>query len=42
MTSIGRQCSEEQTFSFVETLLQSLWYVIASGANVLFYYQMSG
>ena len=42
MTSIGRQCSEERTFSFVETLLQSLWYVTALGANVLFYCQMSG
>ena len=36
MTSIRRQSSEERTFSFVETLLQSLWYVTASGANVLF------
>ena len=42
MTSISRQCSEERTFSFIETLLQSLWYVTASGANVLFYCQMSG
>ena len=42
VTSIRRQCSEELTFSFVETLLQSLWYVTASGANVLFYCQMSG
>ena len=40
MTSIGRQCSEERTF--IETLLQSLWYVTASGTNVLFYCQMSG
>ena len=37
MISIGSQCSEERTFSFVETLLQSLWYVTASGAIVLFY-----
>ena len=42
MTSIRRQSSEELTFSFVETLLQSLSYVTASGANVLFYCQMSG
>ena len=35
MTSIRRQCSEELTFSFVETLLQSLWYITASGASVL-------
>ena len=42
MTSIRRQSSEELTFSFIETLLQSLWYVTASGANVLFYCQMSG
>ena len=42
MTSIHRQSSEELTFSFVETLIQSLWYVTASGANVLFYCQMSG
>ena len=42
MTSIHRQSGEELTFSFVETLLQSLWYVTASGANVLFYCQMSG
>ena len=42
MTSIRRQCSEELTFSFVETLLQSLWYVTASAANVLFYCQMYG
>ena len=41
MTSIHRQSSEELTFSFVITLLQSLWYVTASGANVLFYCQMS-
>ena len=34
MTS--RQSSEELTFSFVETLLQSLCYVTSSGANVLF------
>ena len=34
MTSIHRQSSEELTFSFVITLLQSLWYVTASGANV--------
>ena len=42
MTSIRRQSSEELTFSFVKTLLQSLWYITASGANVLFYCQMSG
>ena len=36
MTSIRRQSSEELTFSFVETLLQSLWYITASGTNVLF------
>ena len=30
MTSIRRQSSKERTFSFVETLLQSLWYVTAS------------
>ena len=42
MTSIRRQSSEELTFSFVETLLQSMWYVTASGTNVLFYCQMSG
>ena len=42
MTSLCRQSSEKLTFSFVETLLQSLWYVTASGANVLFYCQMSG
>ena len=42
VTSIRRQCSEELTFSFVKTVLQSLWYVTASGANVLFYCQMSG
>ena len=42
MTSIRRQCSDALTISFVETLLQSLWYVTASGANVLFYCQMSG
>ena len=42
MTSIRRQSSEERTFSFVETLLQSLWYVTASGAKVLFYCQLSG
>ena len=35
MTSIHRQSSEELTFSFVKTLLQSLWCVTASGANVL-------
>ena len=37
MTSICRRCSEELTFSLVKTLLQSLWYITASGANVLFY-----
>ena len=42
MTSICRQSSEDLTFSFTETLPQSLWYVTASGANVLFYCQMSG
>ena len=44
MTSICRQSSEELTFSFVKTLLQSLWYVTASGTNgnVLFYCKMSG
>ena len=42
MTSIRRQSREELTFSFVKTLLQSLWYVTASGANVLFYCQKSG
>ena len=42
MNSISRQSSEERNFSFVETLLNSLWYVTASGANVLFYCQMSG
>ena len=42
MTSIHRQSREELTFPFVETLLQSLWYITASGNNVLFYYQMSG
>ena len=42
MTSIRRQSSEELTFPFVKTLLQSLWYIIAAGANVLFYCQMSG
>ena len=36
MTSIHRQSSEELTFYFVETLLQSLWYVTASGA--MFYF----
>ena len=41
VTSIRRQCSEELTFSFVKTVLQSLWYVTASGTNVLFYCQMS-
>ena len=29
------QCSEERTFSFVETLLQLLWSATASGTNVL-------
>ena len=42
MTSIHRQSSEDLTFSFTETLPQTLWYVTASGANVLFYCQMSG
>ena len=42
MTSIRRQSSEELTFSFIETLLQSLWCVTTSDANVLFYCQMSG
>ena len=42
MTRIRRQSSEELTFSFIETLLQSLWYVTASGTNVLFYCQMTG
>ena len=42
MTSIRGQSSEELTFSFIETLLQLLWYGTASGANVLFYLQMSG
>ena len=42
MTSIRGQSSEELTFAFVETLLQSLWYVTASGTNVLFYCQMTG
>ena len=41
-TSIRRQSSEDLTFSFAETLPQSLWYVNASGTNVLFYCQMSG
>ena len=39
---VSKFCSEGRTFSFVKTLLQSLWYVTASGANVLFYCQMSG
>ena len=42
MISIRRQSSEDLTFSFAETLPQSLWYVTASGANVLFCCQMSG
>ena len=42
MTRIRRQSSEELTFSFVKTLLQSLWYVTASGANILFHCQISG
>ena len=42
MTSICRQSSEDLTFSFAEILPPSLWYVTASGANVLFYCQMSG
>ena len=36
MSSIRGQSSEELTFSFVETLLQSLWYVTAPGTNVYF------
>ena len=32
----SRQSSEELTFSFIKPLFQSLWYVTASGANVLF------
>ena len=42
MASIHRQSSEELTFSFIKTLPQSLWYVSASGTNVLFYCQMTG
>ena len=42
VTSIRRQCSEELTLSFIETLLQSLWYVTALGANVSFYCKMPG
>ena len=30
MTSICEQSSEELTFSFIQTLPQSLWYVTAS------------
>ena len=42
MTSIRRQSNKDLTFSFTEILPQSLWYITASGANILFYCQMSG
>ena len=42
MISIHRQSSKDLTFSFAETLPQSLRYITVSGANVLFCWQMSG
>ena len=42
MTSIHGQSSDELIFSFIKTLPQSLWYITASGTNVLFYWQMTG